>query len=148
MARRSDWSKDPEPDHLCDGVVTDLRMTEQIGGVNPPQDASAHRLEEISEDEPIRQPKVKVWVYYNATTGEAILYDGDPPPSFGRREHDIGPIELDQELINTYVTAKNFWNETHAKFITALRAASVSRRSPETRREGAECFTDTTPNQP
>lgn len=105
-----------------------------MGGVNSPHDRISLPLEEISEDEPLRRPKVKVWVYYNATTGEVILYDSDPPPSFGRREHDIGPIELDEELINTYVTAKNFWNETHARFITALRAASASRRSIDTPR--------------
>ncbi len=117
-------------------------------GVNPPHARSAHPLEEVSGDKPPRQPKVKVWVYYNPTNGEAILYDGDPPPSFGRREHDIGPIELDEELIDAYVTAKNFWNETHARFIAALQAASASQRSVETPTEGLECFTATTPDQP
>lgn len=75
-------------------------------GVNPPHARSAHPLEEISVDKPPRQPKVKVWVYYNPTNGEAILYDGDPPPSFSHHEHDIGPIELDEELIDAYVTAR------------------------------------------
>lgn len=116
--------------------------------MNPPHARSAHPLEEISEDEALRQPKVKVWVYYNPTSGEAVLYDGDPSPSFGRREHDIGPIELDEELINAYVTARNFWNETHARFIAALQAASASRRSVDTEREGPECSTATTPDQP
>jgi len=119
-----------------------------LGRVNPPNARSAHPLEEISDEEPLRQSKVKVWVYYNPTTGEAILYDGDPPPSFGRREHDIGPIELDEDLINAYVTAKNYWNETHARFITALRAATASRKSVDSRKEGPECSTATTPDQP
>jgi hypothetical protein len=116
--------------------------------VNPPQARGAHPVEGISEDEPLHQAKVKVWVYYNPTTGEAVLYDGDPSPSFGRRQHDIGPIELDEELINAYVTAKNFWNETHARFIAALRAASASRRSVDAQKEGVECSTATTPDQP
>ena len=119
-----------------------------MDGVNPPHARGAHPLEEISEDEPPRQSKVKVWVYYNPTTEEAILYDGNQPASFGRREHDIGPIEMDAELIDAYMTAKNFWNETHARFIAALQAATASARSVDRPREGQECFTATTPDQP
>lgn len=49
---------------------------------------------------------VKVWVYYNPTTEEITLYDTEPPESFGRREYDVGPIELDQDLIRSYATMK------------------------------------------
>lgn len=69
--------------------------------------------------------KLRVWVYYNPTTGEATLYEDEPPERFGRREHDIGPIELDEDLIRTYVAAKSVWSETHATFIAAVKAACV-----------------------
>lgn len=81
------------------------------------------------------QTKVKVWVYYNPITGEASLYDGEPPPCFGRRQYDIGPIELDQSLINAYVTAKDTWQETRAKFINAVQGGSALRESDRRKSE-------------
>lgn len=76
-------------------------------------------------DEPSTPVKIKVWVYYNPISGEASLYHGEPPPSFGRRQYDVGPIELDQALIKAYVAAKDNWQETRAKFISAVQAGSV-----------------------
>jgi hypothetical protein len=90
-----------------------------------------------NESEPFVQTKVRAWVHYNPTTGEASIYAGEPPQSFGRRQYDIGPIELDQELIKSYVTAKGIWHETHARFVAAVRAASVLGQSIDNARSGA-----------
>jgi hypothetical protein len=152
---------------FCDAVVTDLRMTQQTGWVNPLHAKSAEPLDGISddarrvtnrngqghveapeedvadasdavigdEDERPVQTKVKVWVYYNPITGEASLYDGEPPPCFGRRQYDIGPIELDQSLIKAYVTAKDTWQETRAKFISAVQGGSALREFDRRRSE-------------
>lgn len=70
---------------------------------------------------------VKVWVYYNPTTGEAAIYDTEPPAMFGRRQFDIGPIALDEELILRYAAAKDSWHEAHAEFMRAVQLA----RSPD-----------------
>lgn len=78
------------------------------------------------ENEPCSQRKVTVWVHYNPNTGEASIYAGEPPQPFGRRQYDIGPIELDQELIQAYATAKGIWHDTHARLVAAVRAASVT----------------------
>jgi hypothetical protein len=90
-----------------------------------------------NESEPFVQTKVRAWVHYNPTTGEASIYTGEPPQSFGRRQNDIGPIELDQELITSYVAAKSVWHETHAKFVGAVRAASALGQSIDNVRSGA-----------
>jgi hypothetical protein len=153
---------------FCDAVVTDLRMTQQAGRVNPLHAKSAEPLDGIAddtrratngtngqghveapaeyvadvsdtgigdEDEQSVHAKVKVWVYYNPITGEASLYDGEPPPCFGRRQYDIGPIELDQSLIKAYVEAKDTWQETRAKFINAVQGGSVLREFDRRRGE-------------
>jgi hypothetical protein len=99
---------------------------------------TAPESETGKESEPSVQTKVRAWVHNNPATGETSIYTGQPPQSFGRRQYDIGPIELDQELIKSYVTAKGIWHETHAKFVTAVRAASVSRQSLDDVRYGAE----------
>jgi hypothetical protein len=66
---------------------------------------------------------MRVWVYYNPAAGEAIIYYNEPPQHFGRRQHDIGPIELDTALIKRYDAAKDFWHEAHAQFVAAVRTA-------------------------
>lgn len=66
---------------------------------------------------------MKVWVYYNSTTGEAVIYENEPPESFGRRQYDIGPIELEERLIHDYGAAKDAWHEAHSKFVAAVRVA-------------------------
>ena len=66
---------------------------------------------------------MKVWVYYNPSTGEAAIYENEPPESFGRRQYDIGPIDMDEALITDYDRAKNAWHKAHAEFVTAVKAA-------------------------
>jgi hypothetical protein len=134
---------------FCDSVVTDLRITENTGRVNPLQERTvpSHDVTDAvetapesvmgNESEPFVQSKVRAWVHYNPTTGEASIYTGQPPQSFGRRRYDIGPIDLDQELINSYVTARGMWDETHATFVAAVRAASALQQSIDNVRSGA-----------
>jgi hypothetical protein len=66
---------------------------------------------------------MRVWVYYNPSASEAIIYDNEPPPHFGRRQYDIGPIELDEVLIRKYGAAKDDWHKAHAEFVKALKTA-------------------------
>ena len=75
---------------------------------------------------PVRQVEVRVWVYYNPTASEAIVYDNEPPTHFGRRQFDIGPIELDEELIGKYGMAKVAWHEAHNQFVEAVKTAQAS----------------------
>ena len=69
--------------------------------------------------------KVRVWVYYNPTSQEITLFDTEPPESFGRREYDVGPIELDEDLIKSYTTTKEIWYKTHDAFVAAVKAATT-----------------------
>jgi hypothetical protein len=89
-----------------------------------------------NESESSVQTKVTVWVHYNPTTGEAGLYNSESP-AFGRRLYDIGPIELDEELIKSFVAAKGVWHETHARFVAAVRTASALPQSSDNARSGA-----------
>jgi hypothetical protein len=66
---------------------------------------------------------VRVWVYYNRATGEATIYGTEPPERFGRRQYDIGPIDLSEELITRYGAAKDAWRAAHAEFMAAVGAA-------------------------
>ena len=66
---------------------------------------------------------MRVWVYYNRATGEATIYGAEPPALFGRRQYDIGPIELDEGLIARYGEAKDAWRAAHAEFMASVRAA-------------------------
>ena len=70
---------------------------------------------------------MRVWVYYNPAASEAIIYDNEPPRDFGRRQHDIGPIELDDELIWSYRAAKDAWHEAHAQFVKAVKESGAAR---------------------
>ena len=70
--------------------------------------------------------KVRVWVYYNPTSQEITLYDTEPPESFGRREYDVGPIELDEDLIKSYLTTKEIWYKAHDAFVAAVKAATTN----------------------
>ena len=77
-----------------------------------------------ADDSPLRkQVEMRVWVYYNPAASEAIIYDNEPPQHFGRRQYDIGPIELDADLIKRYAAAKDVWHEAHAQFVAAVRTA-------------------------
>jgi len=69
---------------------------------------------------------MRIWVYYNPAAGEAIIYDNEPPPHFGRRRHDIGPIELESDLVRQYDSAKGVWHEAHSRFVRALKRAQDS----------------------
>jgi hypothetical protein len=71
--------------------------------------------------------KVRVWVYYNPATQEITLYDTQPPESFGRREYDVGPIELEEDLIKSYLTMKEIWEKAHDAFVAAVKAATADR---------------------
>ncbi len=66
---------------------------------------------------------MKVWVYYNRATGEATIYGAEPPELFGRRQYDIGPIELSEGLIARYAEAKDAWRTAHAEFMAAVGTA-------------------------
>jgi len=83
------------------------------------------RSTEVVRD--VCEAKVKVWVYYNRTTQEITLNDTEAPESFGRREDDVGPIELDHDLIKSYTTAKAIWYEAHAAFMATVKAATADR---------------------
>jgi hypothetical protein len=69
---------------------------------------------------------MRVWVYYNPAAGEAVIYENEPPAHFGRRQHDIGPIELDADVVRQYDAAKADWREAHSRFVQALKAAQDS----------------------
>lgn len=69
---------------------------------------------------------MKVWVYYHPRTGEAVIYENEPPESFGRRQHDIGPIDMDEALLADYERTKNAWHKAHAAFVSAVKAARDS----------------------
>jgi hypothetical protein len=70
--------------------------------------------------------EMRIWVYYNPAAGEAIIYDNEPPNHFGRRQHDIGPIELDAELIENYRMATTAWHEAHNHFVEAVKNAQAN----------------------
>jgi hypothetical protein len=70
--------------------------------------------------------EMRVWVYYNPAASEAIIYENEPPPHFGRRQYDIGPIEIEDEQIHKYGMAKVAWREAHNQFVEAVRAAQAS----------------------
>jgi hypothetical protein len=67
--------------------------------------------------------RIKVWVYYNPMTGEATLYDSEPPLRFGRRQGDADFVEVDEALVKEYATTKELWYGVHAKFVAAVKAA-------------------------
>ena len=69
---------------------------------------------------------MRVWVYYNPAAGEAIVYDNEPPPHFGRRQHDIGPVELDADVVREYDSAKAVWEAAFSRFVQAVKAAQDS----------------------
>jgi hypothetical protein len=69
---------------------------------------------------------MRVWVYYNPAGSEAIIYDNEPPQHFGRRQHDIGPIDLDAELVQRYAAAKDDWHKAHAQFVRAMKTAQTN----------------------
>jgi hypothetical protein len=73
-----------------------------------------------------RGSKIRIWVYYNPAAGEAIIYDNEPPSHFGRRRHDIGPIELDADVVRQYDSAKDVWHQAHSRFVQALKSAHDS----------------------
>ena len=66
---------------------------------------------------------MQIWVYYNPAASEAIIYENEPPRHFGRRQHDIGPIELEADLVRQYDSAKDVWHEAHSRFVRALKTA-------------------------
>jgi hypothetical protein len=68
---------------------------------------------------------VLVWVYHNPLTGEAAVYDTGPPELFGRRQDDIGPVELDEDLSARYGAAKDAWHAAQGEFMTAMKAAEL-----------------------
>jgi hypothetical protein len=73
-----------------------------------------------------RGSKIRVWVYYNPAAGEAIVYDNEPPTHFGRRRDDIGPIELEADVVRQYDSAKDAWHAAHSRFVQALKSAQDS----------------------
>ncbi len=66
---------------------------------------------------------MRVWVYYDSAVKEAVVYEDVPPASFGRRGHDIGPIELDGDLVKEYRSAREAWHDAHGRFVSAVRDA-------------------------
>ena len=40
---------------------------------------------------------MRIWVYYNPAASEAIICENELPPHFGRRQHEIGPIEVEAD---------------------------------------------------
>jgi hypothetical protein len=68
--------------------------------------------------------KVRVWVYYNPTSQEITVFDTEPPESFGRREYDVGPIGLDEDLIKSYLATKEIWHKARDAFVAAVKAAT------------------------
>jgi hypothetical protein len=94
----------------------------------PDEDGSISETESDARSQPFtpRIPaarRIRVWVSYNPTTGEAILFDQQPLPEFGRRQGDMDPIELDLALVKEYATTKEIWYGVHAKFTAAVKAA-------------------------
>jgi hypothetical protein len=73
-----------------------------------------------------RQSKIRVWVYCNPALSEAVIYENEPPQHFGRRQHDIGPIELDADVVRQYDAAKADWHEAFSRFVRALKTAQDS----------------------
>ena len=69
---------------------------------------------------------MRVWVYCNPALSEAVIYENEPPPHFGRRQHDIGPIELDEELVRKYGVAKAAWHKAHNRFVEAVKTAEAN----------------------
>jgi hypothetical protein len=70
--------------------------------------------------------KKRIWVYYNPAAGEAVIYANEPPTHFGRRRHDIGPIEMEADLVRQYDSAKDDWHKAHSRFVGALKRAQDS----------------------
>ncbi len=62
---------------------------------------------------------MRVWVHYDAAIREAVIYEIEPPASF-RRGRDIGPIELDGDLVKEYRSAKEAWQNVHLRFVAAV----------------------------
>ncbi len=63
------------------------------------------------------------WVCYDAAIREGVVYEHEPPASSGLGRYDIGPIELDRELVKEYTTAKEAWQDAHLRFVAAVREA-------------------------
>ncbi len=64
------------------------------------------------------------WVNYDAAMTEAVIYDHEPPARFGLGGYDIGPIQLDEELVKEYAAAKEAWRAAHLHFVAAVRDAA------------------------
>jgi hypothetical protein len=73
-----------------------------------------------------KRSKMRIWVYYNPAASEAVVYENEPPLHFGRRQHDIGPVELDEDLVRQYDAAKAVWHEANSRFIQAVKTAQDS----------------------
>lgn len=64
---------------------------------------------------------MRVWIYYDPANPEIHVYGKEPPTNFGRRQYDIGPIEIDDELIERYEEARDAWRSVRAELLTAVK---------------------------
>ena len=64
---------------------------------------------------------MRVWIYYDPANPEIHVYGKEPPTNFGRRQYDIGPIEIDDELIERYDAIRDAWRSVRAELVMAVR---------------------------
>ncbi len=64
---------------------------------------------------------MRVWIYYDPANPEIHVYGKEPPTNFGRRQFDIGPIEIDDELIERYGAIRDAWRSVRSELVTAVR---------------------------
>jgi hypothetical protein len=64
---------------------------------------------------------MRVWIYYDPANPEIHVYGKEPPTNFGRRQYDIGPIEIDDELIERYEALRDAWRSVHSELVLAVK---------------------------
>jgi hypothetical protein len=64
---------------------------------------------------------MRVWIYYDPANPDIHVYGKEPPTNFGRRQHDIGPIEIDDALIGRYEAIREAWRSVRAELLTAVK---------------------------
>jgi hypothetical protein len=63
---------------------------------------------------------MRVWIYCDPANPEIHVYGKEPPTNFGRRQFDIGPVEIDDELIERYEAIRDAWRSVRSELMLAF----------------------------
>lgn len=64
-----------------------------------------------------------VWVHYDGDTGIGRVHYSEPASFYGMVMYDVGPIELDQAVIDRYMESLEVSAQAHADFVRAVKEA-------------------------